>query len=454
VRRRAEGATDRVGVTAGSVAEPFDRLDTLTPATLRGWWTKRVRRILRIAVDDLPFYRDRFTAAGFDAASFCSLEDLSRLPTFRKRDMVAWQSERRSHRLGIERRVDGHEGDTLCVSSGTSGTTFLTVNSRWRRVQGKSSARAHWWGGVRPGSAFVISAPAWHSYAAIQPYLAEFFDAQCVIVSGTYLPRYADRIVDALRRFRPRYVTMFLPMVFPMLLAARRVGLEARALFDGVEVLIVTGAPITAGMSRHLREVTGVARISEVAGMTEGLLAMSCAESRGLHVVPDTCYVEVLDPATRGSVAAGERGTLVHCFLIPEGSVYLRYDSEDVATIDDTACACGLASPRLKILGRWEQSFRLGGATLLAYDVQLALEEGVPESIGMPFVISREGLNAGRMRLLMPEPGHSAAALAERVAACLEARFAVGAEVAWVRELPLQFKGVAPVLSERQIDGA
>jgi phenylacetate-coenzyme A ligase PaaK-like adenylate-forming protein len=304
---------------------------------------------------------------------------------------------------------------------------------------------------VRPGSAFVISAPAWHSYAAIQPYLAEFFDATCVVVSGTYLPRYAGRIVDALRRFRPRYVTMFLPMVFPMLAAARRLGLEPRALFDGVEVLVVTGAPITAGMARHLRETTGVARISEVAGMTEGVLAMSCAQGRGLHVTPDTCYVEVLDPSTSKPVAAGQRGTMVHCFLIPEGSVYLRYDSEDVATLDDSPCPCGLPSPRIKILGRWENGFRLGEATLLAYDVQLALEEGVPETIGVPFVISREGLSAGKLRLLMADPERGAAALGERVRDCLEARFGVGAEVAWVRELPLQFKGVAPVLSERQM---
>jgi phenylacetate-CoA ligase len=445
-----------MGVTQPSprrarVVEPFDRLDTLSSAALRRWWTARVRRVLEIAVAELPFYAEKFTAAGFDVRSFRSLDDLGGLPTFRKQDMLAWQAQRKSHRLGIERRIDRRLGETLTVSSGTIGTTFLTVNQRWRRVQGKSSARAHWWAGFRPGSPFVISAPAWHSYAAIQPYLAEFFEAPCVVVSGTYLPRYADRIVDALRRFRPRYVTMFLPMVFPILTAGRRSGIEPRALFDAVEVLLVTGAPITPGMERHLKEVTGVGRISEAAGVTEGVLAMSCAESRGLHVAPDTCYIEALDPITRRPVQPRERGSMVHCFLIPEGSLYLRYDSEDVVTIDDSECACGLPSPRIKILGRWEHSFRLGGQTLLAYDVQLALEEGVPETVGTPFVISREGLNGGRLRLLMPEPEHGARELATRLCDYLQARFSAAVEVAWVRELPLQFKGVAPVLSETQI---
>jgi phenylacetate-CoA ligase len=432
------------------VAEPFDRLDTLSSAALRRWWTGRVRRVLEIAVAELPFYAEKFAAAGFDVQRFQSLDDLDQLPTFRKQDMLAWQTERKCHRLGIERRID-RSGETFTVSSGTIGTTFLTVNPRWRRVQGKSSARAHWWAGFRPGSPFVISAPAWHSYAAIQPYLAEFFEAPCVVVSGTYLPRYADRIVDALRRFRPRYVTMFLPMVFSILAAARRSGIEPRALFDRVDVLLVTGAPITPGMERHLKEVTGVGRISEVAGVTEGVLATSCAENRGLHVAPDTCYIEALDPRTRQRVRPRERGSMVHCFLIPEGSVYLRYDSEDVVTIDDSECPCGLPSPRIKILGRWEHSFRLGGETVLAYDVQLALEDGVPETVGMPFVISREGLNAGRLRLLMPEPDRDARDLAARLRGHLRARFGAAVEVVWVRDLPLQFKGIAPVLSETQI---
>jgi phenylacetate-CoA ligase len=447
---RASRVEARVELTR-RVAEPFDRLDLLSPAALRRWWTARVRRVLEIAVAELPFYRDRFSAAGFDVASFRTLADLARLPTFRKKDMLAWQSERGSHRLGIERSVDPRAGETLTVSSGTIGTTFLTINARWRRVQGKSSARAHWWAGFRPGSAFVISAPAWHAYAAIQPFLAEFFEAQCIVVSGTYLPRYADRIVDALRRFRPRYVAMFLPMVFPILTAARRLGVEPRALFDGVEVLLVTGAPITAGMGAHLRELTGVARISEAAGATEGVLAMSCTESRGLHVSPDTCYVEALDRETRLPVAPRSRGTMVHCFLIPEGSVYLRYDSEDVVTIDEDPCPCGLPSPRIKIVGRWENSFRFGAETLVPYDVQLALEEGVPETVGMPFIISREGLDAGKLRLLVSEPERDAPGLAERLRACLEGRFGVASDIAWVRELPVAVKGVAPVLSERQV---
>lgn len=440
-----------MGVSPGSgPAEPFDALDRLSPAALRRWWTSRVRRVFEIAARELPFYRERFAACGFEAAAIRSLEDLARLPTFRKKDVLERQQRLGSHRLGIERLPRGR-ASAITLSSGTIGTTFISISQRWRRLQARSSARGHWWAGFRGGSPFVISAPAWHNYAAIQPALAEHFDMPCAVVAGTYLPRYADRIVDALRRFRPKFVPMFLPMVFPILAAARRQGIEPRRLLDGVDTLLVTGAPITPGVRDHLLGLTGVRRITEVAGTSESVLAVECTERCGLHVVPDTCYVEVLDRASGEPVAPGARGTVVHCFLIPEGSVYLRYDSEDAATLDPTACSCGLPSPRLKMVGRWENAFRLGGRTVLPYDVQRALEEEVPETIGMPFVITREALARGSLRLLVAEPERGRAALEAAIAAALERAFAAAAEIAWVRELPLQFKGVAPVLSETQV---
>ncbi|MGH7893239.1 MAG: hypothetical protein ACREQL_01140, partial [Candidatus Binatia bacterium] len=196
---------------------------------------------------------------------------------------------------------------------------------------------------------------------------------------------------------------------------------------------------------------TGVARVAEIAGTSENVLAVDCAAASGLHVVPDTCHVDVVDRRSSRPVEDGARGTVVHVYTIAEGSMYVRYDAEDAAVIDRTACACGLPSPRIKLLGRWENGFRLGGEELLPYDVQLELERSVPELCGAPFVISQEGLAAGRLRLLLAESGDDAAVLGEAARARLGERFAAPVEVALVRELPLAFKGVAPVLSEKQV---
>ncbi len=431
--------------------EPFDALDRLSLAELERWWARRLRAVLAVAARELPFYSERFAAAGFDPASFRTLADLRRLSVVAKADLLAVQRLTRSRRVGIERGADSSASRaTFSLSSGTAGTTFVTHTAQWRRAQGLSSCRAHWWAGLRPGGSFVMSAPAWHSYAAIQPFIAAHFGMRCVVVSGTYLPRFAERIVDAILHFKPRFLTMFLPMVFSILAVAREKKLCSHRLFENVESLVVTGAPITPGMRDHLKAGTGAGRVAEIAGTSENLLAVDCPQACGLHVVPDTCYVEIIDRRSGNHAADGQRGSVVNSAMIPHGSLYLRYDSGDIGVMDRSPCPCGLPSPRIKLLGRWEDCFTVGAQTLLPYDVQLALEQEVPELSGSTFVIVRESLTAGRLRILLAEPQPSSGALLDYAQKALSKRFDVTVEVGAARNLPLRFKGVPPILSERE----
>jgi len=430
-----------------ALAEPFDDLDRLSPEALRQWWTRKLKRALRLAFEELPFYRNRFNAAGFDPTRFRTLDDLRAVPICNKEDLLAAARDRENFKSYVAGPVSPM---TVSLSSGTSGTTFVMHTRRWRKLQGYSSSRAHWWAGLRPGTPLIMSAPAWHAYASIQPSIAMHFGSPCVVVSGTFLPRFADRIVDAILAFHPRFLTMFLPMVFSILATARRQGLSGEKLFAGVETLVVTGAPITPGMRAHLQELTKVKRVTELAGSSENLLAVDCIHAHGLHLVPDTCYAEVIDRKTGLPMPDGERGSVVHSSVIAAGSLFLRYDGGDVGILDGSPCTCGLPSPRIKLLGRWDDCFTVGPHTMLPYDIQLALESDVPELLGTAFVISKEGLASGTLRLLLVEPENSAADLLDAARSKLSRRFEVPVEISAVRDLPLRFKGVPPILSERE----
>ena len=424
---------------ASAAVEPFDDLDRLDAAGLAAWWAGRFREVLAVAAAELPFHRQRFAAAGFDPASFRTLDDLGRIPLMAKGDVLAAQRAAGALGAGIE-RLGPTPGRIVTMSSGTSGTSFLRWPREWREVQGASSLRAHWWAGLRPGTPFLLVAPGWHVYAAVQSYIVEQLGLPGVVVSGTYLPRFSDRILEAVRRFRPRFLILFLPMVFSLLAEGRRQGLTGPDVFGSVERLVVTGAPITAGMREHLRAVTGAARVVELAGSSENLLAAECGAAPGLHVVPDTCHVEVL-------AGEGERGPVVHTTMVPWGSMYIRYDGGDLGTLDRSPCPCGLPSPRLKIVGRAEHEFVLAGRRWLPYDVQAAIEEEVPELAGATFAITTEGLAAGRLRLLLQAPEAVEKILTRR----LRARFDVEVEVRFPKALPLMMKGVTPVVSERDV---
>jgi phenylacetate-CoA ligase len=439
--------------SAAGWAEPFDDFDRLSPGDLDGWWAGRLAEVLTVAAAELDFHQRRFAAAGFDPATFRSLADLPSVPVMQKADVLAAQRARGALGAGIE-RLGPTPGRIVTMSSGTSGTSFLRWPKEWREVQGASSLRAHWWAGLRPGTPFLLVAPGWHVYAAVQSYIVEQLGLPGVVVSGTYLPRFSDRIVEAVRRFRPRFLILFLPMVFSLLAEARRQGLSAGDVFGSVERLVVTGAPITAGMRDHLRAATGATHVIELAGSSENLLAAECGAAPGLHVVPDTCHVEVLD-AAGGPAGDGERGRVVHTTMVPWGSMYIRYDGGDIGTLDRRPCPCGLPSPRLKILGRAEHEFVLAGRRWLPYDVQAAIEEAQPDLAGASFAISTEGLAAGRLRLLLqaPDDGGSPAATEAALSTPLRDRFGVEVEFRFPRTLPLMLKGVTPVVSEREISG-
>jgi phenylacetate-CoA ligase len=419
--------------------EPFDDLDRLAPDGLAAWWAGRLGEVLAVAGAELPFHRQRFAAAEFDPATFRTLDDLAQIPIMRKADVLAAQRAAGALGAGIE-RLGSTPGRIVTMSSGTSGTSFLRWPREWREVQGASSLRAHWWVGLRPGTPFLLVAPGWHVYAAVQSYIVEQLGLPGVVVSGTYLPRFSDRILEAVRRFRPRFLILFLPMVFSLLAEGRRQGLAGPEIFGSVERLVVTGAPITPGMRDHLRAITGVGRVVELAGSSENLLAAECGAAPGLHVVPDTCHVEVV-------AAPGQRGPVVHTTMVPWGSMYVRYDGGDLGTLDPAPCPCGLPSPRLKIAGRAEHEFVLAGRRWLPYDVQAAIEEEVPELAGATFAITTEGLAAGRLRLLVQGPEAVEPALTRR----LRARFDVDVDVRFPKALPLMMKGVTPVVSERDV---
>jgi phenylacetate-CoA ligase len=430
-----------------TLAEPFDDLDRVSPTALERWWTRKLKRALQLAFEQLPFYRERFIRAGFDPAGFRTLDDIRTVPICTKEDLLAFArggGDFQAYTAGPNSPM------TVSLSSGTSGTTFVMHTRRWRKLQGYSSSRAHWWAGLRPGTPLIMSAPAWHAYASIQPAIAMHFGNPCVVVSGTFLPRFADRIIDAILAFHPRFLTMFLPMVFSILATARRQGLSGEELFAGIETLVVTGAPITPGMREHLQDLTKVKRVTELAGSSENLLAVDCVHARGLHLVPDTCHAEVIDRKTGLAMPDGVRGSVVHSSVIAAGSLYLRYDGGDVGILDRSPCPCGLPSPRIKLLGRWDDCFTIGPHSMLPYDVQLALESEVPELRGIAFVISKDGLAGGTLRLLLVKPENSPAGLLDEANSRLSRRLEVTVEIRPVRDLPLRFKGVPPILSEQE----
>lgn len=105
-----------------------------------------------------------------------------------------------------------------------------------------------------------------------------------------------------------------------------------------------------------LQEFFPDANICDAYGLIEtGHIGFECEEKNGFHINPN-CYVEI---AREGKVQPeGEIGDIVVTTLRQYAMPFIRYNTKDVGSIDQTPCKCGLSSPRIMdIQGRSSNFF-------------------------------------------------------------------------------------------------
>ncbi|HZD42376.1 MAG TPA: hypothetical protein VE131_16760, partial [Terriglobales bacterium] len=215
--------------------------------------------------------------------------------------------------------------------------------------------------------------------------------------------------------------------------------------FKTVETVLVVGAPMTPRSRTMLKKELGVGDIFEGLGNPEGLTAMECSFHTGHHIFLDCCFVEILEPKTGRSLPAGQRGNVVITTLIPHGSLYLRYDTEDLGMILPGRCPCRRSWPLMEVYDRCANTVRIAGQEIVPYDVRRCLDE-LAELVNIPFAIIRSNKETDQLKLVIQKPaGADPKRLGTRVGEKLQKKFNFGAAVEWAEELPQRWKGVTVI---------
>jgi phenylacetate-CoA ligase len=405
---------------------------------------RKIKEVLGRASLKLPFYRRRFAESGFDPAAVKSWQDFLKAPTFKKTEIIEQVKAKGGFDFDMEEADRGGPA-VLCMTSGTIGTTFLHLPRRWRSIRGDSLLRAYWWCGLRPGMRMLMAAPAWHSLAVPETRIIERLGLFCVIPWGTFLPRFAGNFVDVLAELKPDFVSMFLPMLHVLLAELRRRNIAPALAFRSVKSLLLVGAPMTPRSREQLRNELGIAEIFEGLGNPEGLTAMECSMHCGHHIFMDGCYVEILDPKTGAALAPGKRGTVVITSLIPYGSIYIRFDTEDLGEILPGPCKCGRSWPLMEVYDRRTNIVQVAEKEIVPYDVRLCAD-AIPELVGIPFALVR-GLRSGaNLKLVVQKlPSGDTNAVENRLKMSIREQLQLDAQIEWAPELPERWKGVTVI---------
>jgi phenylacetate-CoA ligase len=418
--------------------------DTWPEERLKKLQLQRVRRVVNHAYRHLPFYRSRFDSANVYPDSVKSFQDFAKIPVFTKREVLQEIEKKGSFNTGME-NPDCTAPGVLCMTSGTMGTSFLYLPDKWRSMRGDSLMRAYWWGGLRPGMRMLMAAPAWHSLSVQETRVIERLGATCVVPWGTFLPRYSENFLNTIMDIRPDFVSIFLPMLYALLAECRRRGMSPSSAFDGVKNILVVGAPLTPRSRERLKEQLGVVDLFEGLGNPEGLTAMECSAHCGHHIFMDCCHIEINDPRTGHPLPAGNRGTVVITSLIPYGSVYIRYDTEDVGEILQQPCECGKTWPLMEVYDRRGNMVEVAGKELLPYDVRLCFDE-FQELIGIPFALVREEKKTDSLRMVIQKtPVGDFERFRARLRTRLREKLQIEVAEEWTEQLPERWKGVTVI---------
>jgi len=353
-------------------------LETLPRKELEALQLRLLRDHLDFAARNSPYYRQLFRAAGVDAGSVKSLDDLHQFPFINKNLLRERQTA--VPILGDLLAVDEREVVYVSASSGSTGVPTLSPFTArdfagWQAVQ----SRLFYAAGMRATDRYLHALNFSLFVGGPDVIGAQKLGALC-FWAGT-VP--AERLLFLMQQFQPTITWTTPSYAWYLGETARSQGIDpAKDL--AIRRIIVAGEPGgSIPATRHAIESLWNAELYDFYGISDifGASAGMCQERSGLHFSEDHHLIEVLDPTSNEPVADGEKGEMVLTTLQKQARPMIRFRTGDIITRDRTVCPCGRTHARISIHGRSDDMFIVNGVNLFPSDIEVAVRE-IPELSG------------------------------------------------------------------------
>jgi phenylacetate-coenzyme A ligase PaaK-like adenylate-forming protein len=321
----------------------------LSAEALRRMQCEKLRALVAHAYRTVPFYRDRFAAAGVGPEDLRTPEDLRAIPVTTKADLQA---------AGPDAVTSSAFPPEALTEEHTSGSTGrpLTVRFDPHFVRAKNAMflRALGAAGYRPGQRLLlITGGRPH---APRPWLRWRYAS---------LSDPPEGMLEALDRFRPH-------VLYGCMTALRQLAAHVRAcgLPSHRPRVVVSTAETLDDRTRGLLAKTFRSEVFDIYGLTEtGFVGWECGRHDGYHMAEDTAIVECAE--------GPEPAPLVVTNLELRAMPMIRFHTGDLGLPAPTGtCACGRSLRRLRRLaGRQVDAVRCrDGRTVSPYRMTLAIE--------------------------------------------------------------------------------
>lgn len=347
-------------------ADFVGRYSKISRDELRSVQEARFMKVVRRAWQ-IGFYRRHWDAAGIEAGDIRGLDDLGKLPTYSKSDLM--RSVREHPPFG-----DYHGLDTWKVNgkrpplvfqttSGTTGMPQPLFYGPWsRELQNLMLARAYLLHGVTADD--VVHSTYGFGTVNAGHYTREavnHFIGAVLISAGTGAETRSAMQVRLMAEFRATVLVGFADYLRKLAEVAREEGLK-----PGADIRLIS-APL-GGESRHtLSQMWGGAEVLDLYGVGDtGIIAAEGPEKQGLHIWEDAHAVEIIDPESHAPLPDGTIGNICATVLFKDDLFpVIRFNTNDLSAVETTPSSIGWTLRRLRgFLGRSDNMVKLRGTNV------------------------------------------------------------------------------------------
>jgi len=306
----------------------LSRMQTWPREQRSAWVFEKLKSTLLLADEGIPFYRERFRQAGFDPArDFKISADLARVPVLTKDDV----------RGGFEGMIDRRflRGSVEAHTSGTTGQPMtMRLNESYVAFDYACMFR-HW---AKAGYTFRAPFAAVRSYVPDTPDgpLWKFSWWQNTLYMSAYhlKPSNAERYLEALLRFRPRFIRGYVSSINVL----AELAYPHREKFGFVRG-VFTASETLSDFERANIERTFGKKLFDWYGMTEPAVVITeRADHDGMEVDWEYGYPEFAEAPGQSSAERRLIATSLHNPVMP----FIRYETEDLASLGDGLDSAGL----------------------------------------------------------------------------------------------------------------
>ncbi|UCE32121.1 MAG: phenylacetate--CoA ligase family protein, partial [Burkholderiales bacterium] len=406
----------------------LDRFRGMSRDALRDLQDRRFRQVMAFAWR-VPFYRRLWTAAGLEPGDVRGLEDIGKLPTYSKSDLMA--SVQAHPPLGDFHGADAHPPDARpqIIIQTTSGTTGmpqpLLYGPRSREIQNALLARAYLLQGMRAEDVVhsVYGFGMVNGGHYVRETVVHWVGAQ-LLSAGTGAETRSVQQVALMRDLGATVLVGFGDFLRRLAEVAREQGIEPGR---DIRLRMVTGHLGPEG-SAPISEAWGGCAVYDWYGVGDtGIIAGEGPDQSGMYVMEDAQYLELVDPDSGAAVEPGTPGNMVNtCLFKDDVFPIIRFNTNDVT--EEIAGESPLGLPLRRILGfrgRSDNMVKLRGVNVYPTAIGAVLAAERSEFRGEFLCQVERAGNRDQMTVFVEVHGERSDALRQAYEALLRTRLGV-----------------------------